>query len=120
MERKESGGDTPTGQHPETSHTAARLESVSIDCLPKLIVPARRKRAVSQLQCLSGYFNFPPLLTSLQEPLARSPPSCSQGRDAQKTNVPAPFKELASWESSVLHISEIVTKGLRKPPQSVS
>lgn len=120
MERRESGGDTSTGQHPETSHTAARLDSFSIDCLPKLIVPTRRKRAVSQLQCLSGYFNFPPLLTSPQEPLAQSPSSCSQGRDAQKTNVRASFKGLASWESSVLHILEIVTKGLRKTPQSVS
>lgn len=120
MERRESGRDTPTGQHPETSHTAARPESFSIDCLPKLIVPTRRKRAVSQRQCLSGYFSFPPLLTSPQEPLAQSPPSCSQGRDAQKTNVRARFKGLASWESSVLHILEIVKKGLWKPPQSVS
>lgn len=121
MERRESGRDTPTGQHPETSHTAARPESFSIDCLPKLIVPARRKRAVSQRQCLlSGYFSFPPLLTSPQEPLAQSPPSCSQGRDAQKTNVRTRFKGLASWESSVLHILESVKKGFRKPPQSVS
>lgn len=108
------------GRHSETPHAAARLESVSIDCLPKLIVPARRKRAVSQLRCLSGYLNFPPLLTSPQESLAQSPPSCTQGRGAQKTNVRAPFKGSALWESSVLHILEIVTKGLRKPPQSVS
>lgn len=74
MERKESGGDTTMGQHSETPHAAARLESVSIDCLPKLIVPARRKRAVSQLRCLSGYLNFPPLSTSPQESLAQSPP----------------------------------------------
>lgn len=47
----------------------------------------QEEKAISQLWCLSGYFNFPPLLTSLQEPLAQSPPSCSQGRDAQKTNV---------------------------------
>lgn len=45
------------------------------------------ERAVSQLGCLSGYFNFPPLLTSLRELLAQSPSSCSQGRDAQKKTV---------------------------------
>lgn len=118
----ESGSDTPLsiGQHTETPHTAASLETFSTDCLPKLTVAVRRKRAVPQLRRLSGYFSFPPLLTSPQELLAQSPPSCAQGRDAQKKNVWLCFKELTWWESSVLHTLEMVSKGLREPPQSVS
>lgn len=89
-DRVEGGRGPPRASAPQASgHScfpASRPWVPPLTAFQKLIAAVRRKRAVSQHQCLEGYRDSPPLLTVLQAPVTRSPPWCSEGRDAQETD----------------------------------
>ena len=89
-DRVEGGRGAPRASAPQASGHSCSLASrpwvPPLTAFQKLIAAVRRKRAVSQHQCLEGYCDSLPLLTVLQAPVTRSPPSCSEGTDAQETD----------------------------------